>query len=266
MTSVDIDRSNTTGAKGPRQRASLGACHHAPRTLILEQPQWAPNVVSFGCEGHKMLPAKRPTWLTLTAAFVALGLVSAEGVAAKCGAPLEVPGLARNSAVIVVDGSVVAAGMMEDQAVQAAFGSLGPDDIFSIEILCWNPRTGTFGGGPAIGVWVIWTKASLRLTRTPLEELLGAQDAYFAAHSRYATSLDALADLGGPDTLLKFSATSDGWSAATSGEDAVYRCAVYSGNAPPEFAGMTAGEVACEEDDTRASRAMREWYKAATAS
>ncbi len=209
-----------------------------------------------------MLPAKRPTWPTLTAAFVALGLVSAEGVAAKCGAPLEVPGLERNSAVFVVDGSVVAAGMMEDQAVQAAFGSLGPDDIFSIEILCWNPRTGTFGGGPAIGVWVIWTKASLRLTRTPLEELLGAQDAYFAAHSRYATSLDALADLGGPDTLLKFSATSDGWSAATPGEDALYRCTVYSGNAAPEFAGMTAGEVACEEDDTRASRAMREWYKA----
>jgi hypothetical protein len=198
---------------------------------------------------------------------VALSLVSAEGVTAKCGAPLEVPGLARNSAVIVVDGSVVVAGMMEDQAVQEAFGSLGPDDIFSIEILCWNPRTGTFGGGAGIGVIAIWTNASLQFTRTPLEELLGAQDAHFAAHSRYATSLDALADFGGPeDTVLEFSATSDGWSAATPGEDAVYRCAVYSGNAPPEFAGMTAGEVACEEDDTRASRAMREWYKAATAS
>ena len=209
-----------------------------------------------------MLPAKKPAWLPLTLAFVALSLVSAEGVAAKCGFPIEVPGLARNSAVIVMDGSVVAAGMLEDQAVQAAMNSLGPDDILSVKILCWNPRTGTFGGGPAIGVIAIWTKASLQSTRTPLEELLGAQDAHFAAHSRYATSLDALADFGGPrDTLLKFSATSDGWSAATPGEDAVYRCAVYSGNAAPEFAGMTAGEVACEEDDTRASRAMREWYE-----
>ena len=213
-----------------------------------------------------MLIAKRPAWLPLTVAFVALGLVSAEGVAAKCGAPLEVPGLARNSGVIVVDGSVVDAGMMEDQAVQAAFGSLGPDDIFSIKILCWNPRTGTFGGGPAIGVWVLWTKASLQSTRTPLEELLSAQDAHFAAHSRYATSLDALSDFGGPrDTLLEFSATSDGWSAATPREDAAYRCAVYSGNAASELADMTAGEVFCEEDITRASRAMREWYKAAMA-
>ncbi len=213
-----------------------------------------------------MLPAKRPAWLPLTLAFVALSLVSAEGVAAKCGFPIEVPGLARNAGVFVVDGSVVAAGMMEDQAVQAAFGSIDPDDIFSFKILCWNPRTGTFGGGPAIGVIAIWTKASLQSTRTPLEELLGAQDAHFAAHSRYATSLDALADFGGPrDTRLEFSATSDGWSAATPREDAAYRCAVYSGNAAPEFADMTAGEVACEEDITRASHAMREWYKAATA-
>ena len=209
-----------------------------------------------------MVPSMRPTGLRLTLLLVALGATTPEGVAAKCGVPLEVPGLAGNAAVIVVDGSVVGVGMAEDQPGQAALDSIDPDDILSIKILCWNPRTGTFGGGPAIGVIAIWTKASLQSTRTPLEELLGAQDAHFAAHSRYATSLDALADFGGPrDTLLEFSATSDGWSAATPREDAVYRCAVYSGNAAPEFAGMTAGEVACEEDDTRASRAMREWYE-----
>ena len=58
--------------------------------------------------------------------------------------------------------------------------------------------------------------------------------------------------------MLEFSATSDGWSAATG--NGAYRCAVYSGNA--EVAGIAASEVVCEDDDTKASRAMMEWYEA----
>ncbi len=205
-----------------------------------------------------MGPSMRPTGLRLTLLLVALGAVTAEDVAAKCSPVLEVPGLARGVPVIV-DGSLVSVAAPGDLSL---FDDIDPDVVRSIGIICWNPTTGEFTGS-GINVIAIRTVSFLQSTRAPLEQLLTAQDAHFAAHSRYARSLDALIDFGGPrDAMLEFSATSDGWSAATPQENPAYRCAVYSDSATPVVAYMTAGKVACEVVDRGASRAIREWYEA----
>ena len=58
-----------------------------------------------------MLIVKRPAWLPLTLVFVALSLISAEGLAAKCSGELLVPGygyeVGKPFIVTLVDGSVV---------------------------------------------------------------------------------------------------------------------------------------------------------------
>ncbi len=234
-----------------------------------------------------MVHSMRPAGLQLTLLLLALGATTPEDVAAKCNPVLEVPGFARGVPVMVLDGSVIGVEVPDgslgigrldprgapvtvlDSSVigvevpdgNLAFGALNPDDVRSINIICWNPATG-FGPSPGINVIAIRTVSFLQSTRAPLEQLLKAQDAHFAVHSHYARSLDALIDFGGPrDAMLELSATSHGWSAATK-DNPAYRCAVYSGSATPVLDDMTVGEMACEDDDTRASRAMREWYEA----
>ena len=97
-------------------------------------------------------------------------------------------------------------------------------------------------------------------TRAPLENLLRAQEAHFSELSRYAQSLDDLVRFGVPqDAMLKFSATSAGWSAATPQDD-VARCFVFSGDAPQEVAEMREHEIVCEPEGGKASRALREMW------
>ena len=109
-----------------------------------------------------MLPAKKPAWLPLTAAFVALGLVSAEGVAAKCSGEILVPGygyeVGKPFIVTLVDGSVVPYGWPEGD----------PSNIHSMEITCWNPATDEFGG-VGVAVVLILTKDFVESTRAPIE-------------------------------------------------------------------------------------------------
>ena len=211
----------------------------------------APNVVRLGCEGHKMLPAKKPTCLPLTLAFVALSLVSAEGAAAKCSPELAWPGLGLNDAVILVDGSVVLSGVEELDEMAS--------DVHSIVIKCWNPATGEFQPRGGANVISVWTKGFVESTRAPIEALLRAQEAYFSQHSRYAQSLDDLVGFGVPrDAMLEFSATSEGWSAVTARDDVAYRCFVYSGNATQQLTDMKEHEVVCEPG---ASPVLREIYE-----
>ena len=232
-----------------------------------------------------MLIGKRPTWLPLSLAFIALSLVSAEGVAAKCGPQMAWPGLERGVPVFIVDGSVMVPEMRagnEAPALRAPVPRGGtinilefwpvnvdfpdafddPSDIHSIEITCWNPETGEIGRGGGLEVIRILTKSFVESTRAPIEALLRAQEAYFSQHSRYAQSLDDLVGFGVPrDAMLEFSATSTGWSATTPRDDVDNRCFVYSGSAVPAVFGMKEHEIVCQPETARVSRALREVYE-----
>ena len=185
-------------------------------------------------------------------AVVALSLVSAEGVAAKCRPQMTWPGVGPNEAVVQVDGSVVLWGTEELDGMDAS-------EVHSLTIICWNPATGEIGGGGGLPVIVVMTKHFVESTRAPIEALLRAQKAHFSQHSSYAQSLDDLVGFGLPqDAMLEFSATSAGWSAATPRDDVAYRCFVFSGNAPQELPEMKEHEVVCEYG---ASPVLREMYE-----
>ena len=205
-----------------------------------------------------MPTGKRPTWLPLTLAFLALSLISAEGAAAKCFPQMAWPGLERGEPVVLVDGSIGGTGMLEGSE---ALEELDPTSIHSIDIICWNPATGEFQPGGGLNVISISTNRLVESTKAPIEVLLRAQEEYFFQHSRYAQSLDDLG-LGLPeDAMLEFSATSTGWSATTPRDDVDYRCFIYSGDAAPERAWTNPHEVVCQPETAKAGRALREIYE-----
>ena len=206
-----------------------------------------------------LLLAKRPTWLPLTLAVVALSLISAEDAAAKCFPQLAWPGLEQGAPVVMLDGSFVGTGMSGEQA---GLEELDPSDIYSIDIICWNPATGEFRTGGGVNVISIVTKRLHESTRAPIEVLLRAQEAYFFKHARYAQSLDDLRGLSIPeDAMLEFSATSSGWSASTPKDDVAYRCFVQPGNAEAALGGMKQHEVVCQPETAQASRVLRDMHE-----
>jgi hypothetical protein len=208
-----------------------------------------------------MLPAKRPTWLPLSLAFVALTLVFAEGAAAKCTPGATWPGLEPGVPVVLVDGSIAATRLRDGERILEE-EEIDPSTIHSLEVTCWNPRTGEIGGGVGLNVIAIWTNSLAETTRAPIDALLRAQTAYFSQHSRYVQSLDELRGFGIPeDAMLEFSATPTGWSATTPRDDVDYRCFVYSGSAVPAVFGMKEREVVCQPETARVSRALREMYE-----
>ena len=208
-----------------------------------------------------MLPAKKPAWLPLPLVVMALSLVAAEGVAAKCPNRMQMPGLAFNDAVVLLDGSIVpdvgtaASGGLTLNEFAEAF------DIEWAELTCWNPTTGEFGG-VGVPIWSLHTKSFVESTRAPIEALLRAQEAYFSQHSRYARSLDDLVEFGVPeDPMLEFSATLTGWSATTPRDGVAFRCFVYLGDPPQELSEVTEHEVVCQSEAAKANPALREMWE-----
>ncbi len=194
-------------------------------------------------------------------AVVALSLVSAEGVAAKCSSRIQMPGLEFNDAVVLLDGSIVpdvgtaASGGLTLNEFAEAF------DIEWAELTCWNPTTGEFGG-VGVPIWSLHTKSFVESTRAPIEGLLRAQGAYFSEFSRYAQSRVELVVFGLPrDAMLEFSVTSAGWSATTPRDDVAFRCFVFSGDAPKELAEMKEHEIVCQSEAAKANPALREMYE-----
>ena len=221
-----------------------------------------------------MLFSMRPTGLLLMFLLMAPGATSAEGAPRKgCPPPwAQIPGTQPGEPVYLLDGSTVPGGSAEWKifglAEMRLREGLGPEAGLA-GIICWSPTTGEFeptflragrvarggDGVPAINVFLILPKQLAESTRAPMQGLVEAQDAYFSRHSRYAQSLEDLVDFGVPeDTMLEFSSTSAGWSAATPGDDAAYRCF-----AERTYAG-TQG-FWCHPGET-ASRAIKEWYEA----
>ena len=196
-------------------------------------------------------------------AVVALSLVSAEGVAAKCYPQGAWPGFEPGAPVMMQDGSIIGAGMGEDyEAYKEVAGIDDPTDVHSVEFYCWNPATGAFQPGIGVDIIAVWTTRFVESMRAPIEVLLRAQEAYFSQHSRYAQSLDDLVGLGVPeDSMLEFSATLTGWSATTPRDDVDYRCFVYSGDAPQELAKTKEHEIVCQPEKAKVSRALQEMYE-----
>ena len=220
-------------------------------------------VTLFGREGHKMLSTARPSGLALPVVVVALSLVSAEGIAAKCPSRIQMPGLAFNDAVVLLDGSIVPnVGLVASGEFTVEKLGIEASDIHSIEVTCWNPATGEFGGGVGVPIIRIHTKGLVDATRAPIEGLLRAQQAYFSQHSRYAHSLGDLVAFGVPrDAMLEFSVTSAGWSATTPRDGVAYRCFVFSGDAPQELAGTKEHDIVCQPEAAKANPALREMYE-----
>ena len=99
-----------------------------------------------------MLFTASPAGLTLPIVIVALSLVSAEGVAAKCPSRLQMPGLAFNDAVVPLDGSIVPnAGLVASGGLTQEKLGIEASDIYWAELTCWNPMTGEFGADGLCG-------------------------------------------------------------------------------------------------------------------
>ena len=113
---------------------------------------------------------KRPTWLPLTLAFVAVSFVFAEGAAAKCFPQGTWPGLERGEPVVLVDGSFAGTGLQEGSE---ALEELDPSDIHSIDIICWNPETGEFQPGGGLNVISIVTTRLAESKRAPITAKAG---------------------------------------------------------------------------------------------
>lgn len=90
-------------------------------------------------------------------------------------------------------------------------------------------------------------RAQAAAVRSDLRRLVVAQEAYFADHTRYAASLDALqlrASQGVTITLDR--ATDRGWSATARGTDAQVTCWIYVGDVPKPRPKALEGSPICE--------------------
>ena len=83
--------------------------------------------------------------------------------------------------------------------------------------------------------------------REDLEELVRAQEAYWADNEQYALDLERLAFTASPGVLVDvLEAYREGFSALATSESGQAECAVYVGSAdPPRSYARVAGVVAC---------------------
>ena len=96
-------------------------------------------------------------------AVVALSLISAQGIAAKCPGQIQMPGyeyVPGMEVVPLVDGLILT---KED------WDRVDPSNIHSVEVTCWNPATGEFGGGVGVAVVLVLTKSFVEATRAAKE-------------------------------------------------------------------------------------------------
>ena len=101
--------------------------------------------------------------LLLTGVALVVGYSTAAADTLKCGAAITVPGYEPGTPVVLVDGAVWAHPLDE----------LGEVDVASIEITCWDPKSGNFSV-VVPGVQIVMAK-----TKTFVEspELMAAHDA-----------------------------------------------------------------------------------------
>jgi len=91
-------------------------------------------------------------------------------------------------------------------------------------------------------------RAHAAALRTDLRNLANAEEAFFAANSRYSAAFDSLNFRGSPGVIVVIpEATKQGWSAsATHPESYPLKCAIYSGSVTPLPPATTESEVGCQ--------------------
>ena len=185
--------------------------------------------------------------LTLVAAvLVASPLL---GSPPKCGQNDTIPGYEDGSPVVLVDGDVFEGGL----------GGIDALDVHSIHVTCWDPKTNSFDVSPAIPLVRVLTKALVRATEHPLEQLAVAQGHFVEGHSRPAGDLEALRDFGLPKSpALEYRASATEWTAATPDGLVAYRCFV--SQKLGEAGDFSAAEISCEPSPEKALASMRTLY------
>jgi len=90
-------------------------------------------------------------------------------------------------------------------------------------------------------------KAWLAGMKSDLKNLVTAQEAYFADHVTYATTMSNLNVAGSSgNTLTITAATGTGWAATSSSPQTLKTCGVYVGSATPPFTGQAEGAPTCQ--------------------
>lgn len=174
----------------------------------------------------------------------------------KCSPRMPMPGY-EGDFVALLDGRILPPA---DQ--RATLADL--DEIWSMEIVCWNPETDTFSKEPGVLVMLVRSKASLAAARAPLESLVRAQRAYEATHGRHARTLADLREAGLEEELpVELSASEEGWSASTTDSPALFRCTASEDPAAGGEAGSDAVEIGCERARGLERMAMRQAWDAA---
>jgi len=89
-------------------------------------------------------------------------------------------------------------------------------------------------------------RAMAAAVRADLRHLVVAQEAYFADHVRYATSVDSLQYSPSSGVTVTVTGAPRGWSASAKHAGAEFTCFIYVGNVPKPRPEATEGAPLCE--------------------
>jgi hypothetical protein len=168
------------------------------------------------------------------ALFAAADQASASSLPRTCGVQ---PG--HVDPVTLVDGVVV------KQTPDAALKTVEPESVFSIEVLCLNPKDSTLNRTNGIPAVSIVTKLGLQTSiKRMLSGVVDLQDGYFRLHARYLEQIESLAVPGRTEKLrVDLQVTPHGWLASSKTEGLT--CLVYVGTVPGVPAGIAPREPTC---------------------
>src|SRR5688572_20908020 len=115
----------------------------------------------------------------LSAIAVAIAILPEHTAPLKCGTPVP-PG----GPFIAVDGVVV--GQLEQQSKPGTDYGVAREDLYSLEILCLDPKDSSFVRGRGLPLVSMWTLSgpAPRL-KNALDMVRDAQDAHYAKHGVY---------------------------------------------------------------------------------
>ncbi len=174
-------------------------------------------------------PVVRRSAAFLASLFV---LLPSRAEALKCG---KVP---ESGPLVAIDGEITELSL-EDA------GKL--DDVYAIEILCWNPADSTFNHSVGLGTVYVLTKSLMMGMQDDLRLVMEAQDRFFAIHSTFSDELSelSLGEFTTEGIAIELAATEGGWSATADRGDLLYRCGVFSGSGASPHSDMTARTTKC---------------------
>ena len=178
----------------------------------------------------------------LSAIAVAIALLPEPTAPRKCGTPVP-PG----GPFIAIDGVVV--GQLEQQSKPWTDYGVAREDVYSLEILCMDPKDSTFVRGRGLPLVSIWTLSgpAPRL-KDALDMVRAAQDAHYAKHGAYMKTLD---NIRLPENMqrirLTMRAVDKGWIARATVPNLLSTCSMFDGEVATALH-IGPRHVVCESD------------------